>query len=116
MSNHDPAYAGNDFYCDVALADIEALDVVEETERVLAYHHTRPYRSVHVVVVPKEHVGSLTTLTVADEPLVHDLLAVVQRVAAQVEREHGAAAVLTNLGDYQDSKHLHVHVLSDARV
>jgi hypothetical protein len=24
--------------------------------------------------------------------------------------------VLTNLGEYQDSKHLHVHVLSGARV
>ncbi len=111
-----PAYDGDDFYCDVALADVGALDVVEETDQVLAYHHTRPYRPVHVVVIPKRHVASLTTLTADDEPLVRDLFAVVQRVAAQVESEHGAAAVLTNLGEYQDSKHLHVHVLSGARV
>ena len=111
-----PAYGGDDFYCDVALADVGALDVVEETDQVLAYHHTRPYRPVHVVVIPKRHVASLTTLTADDEPLVRDLFAVVQRVAAQVESEHGAAAVLTNLGEYQDSKHLHVHVLSGARV
>jgi hypothetical protein len=31
-------------------------------------------------------------------------------VAAQVVREHGACRVLTNLGAYQDSKHLHFHV------
>ena len=111
-----PAYDGDDFYCDVALADVGALDVVEETDQVLAYHHTRPYRPVHVVVIPKRHLASLTTLTADDEPLVRDLFAVVQRVAAQVESEHGAAAVLTNLGEYQDSKHLHVHVLSGARV
>jgi histidine triad (HIT) family protein len=111
-----PAYDGDDFYCDVALADVGALDVVEETDQVLAYHHTRPYRPVHVVVIPKRHVASLTTLTADDEPLVRDLFAVVQRVAALVESEHGAAAVLTNLGEYQDSKHLHVHVLSGARV
>lgn len=111
-----PAYDGDDFYCDVALADVGALNVVEETDQVLAYHHTRPYRPVHVVVIPKRHVASLTTLTADDEPLVRDLFAVVQRVAAQVESEHGAAAVLTNLGEYQDSKHLHVHVLSGARV
>ena len=111
-----PAYDGDDFYCDVALADVGALDVVEETDQVLAYHRTRPYRPVHVVVIPKRHVASLTTLTADDEPLVRDLFAVVQRVAAQVESEHGAAAVLTNLGEYQDSKHLHVHVLSGARV
>ncbi len=40
------------------------------------------------------------------------LLEVVQRVARQVEEEHGAAAGLTNLGRYQDSRHLHVHVHS----
>ena len=40
------------------------------------------------------------------------LLAVVQRVAGEIEDSHGAAAVLTNLGTYQDSKHLHVHVHS----
>lgn len=112
----DVPYSGTDFYCDVALADTMALDVVHETDTVLAYHHTRPYRPVHIVVIPKQHVGSLTTVTAADEPLVRDLLSVVQRVAAQVEAEHGAAAVLTNLGDYQDSKHLHVHILSDQRV
>jgi histidine triad (HIT) family protein len=33
-------------------------------------------------------------------------------VAAQVTAEHGAARVLTNLGGYQDSKHLHFHVSS----
>jgi histidine triad (HIT) family protein len=49
------------------------------------------------VVIPTRHVGSLTTLTADDEPLVRDLL-VVQRVATLVESEHGAAAVLTNLG------------------
>jgi histidine triad (HIT) family protein len=37
-------------------------------------------------------------------------LAVVRRVAEQVTREHGACRVLTNLGRYQDSKHLHFHV------
>ena len=106
------AYTGDDFYCDVALEDIAALAVVVETPTVLAYHHTRPFWPVHVVVVPKRHLDSLTTLTATDEPDVRDLLAVVQRVARDVEREHGAAAVLTNLGRYQDSKHLHVHVSS----
>ena len=33
-----------------------------------------------------------------------------------VEREHGAARVVTNLGRYQDSKHLHVHVGAGAVV
>jgi histidine triad (HIT) family protein len=114
MATSDP-YDGDDFYCDVALRDVSALKVVHETERVLAYHHTRPHWDVHVVVVPKLHVPSLTELGDADEALLADLLAVVRRVAAEVERAHGAARVLTNLGAYQDSKHLHVHVAAGTR-
>lgn len=105
-------YDGDDFYCDVAIPGSDALEVVHEDERVLAYHHTRPFWPVHLVVVPKRHIASLTTVTDADEEDVRALLRVVQRVAARVEEEHGAAAVLTNLGRYQDSRHLHVHVSS----
>ena len=114
MSEHSPAltYRGTDFYCDVAIPDPGALEVVHEDDLVLAYHHTRPFWEVHIVVVPKRHIASFTAATAADEPDLRALLEVVQQVAREVELEHGAAAVLTNLGTYQDSKHLHVHVHS----
>jgi histidine triad (HIT) family protein len=35
---------------------------------------------------------------------------VVREIAAEVNRHHGSCRVLTNLGAYQDSKHLHFHV------
>ena len=108
------SYVGRDYYCDVALRHVEDLDVVHHGDRVLAYHHTRPFWPVHLVVVPVRHLASLTTVTADDEDDVRALLAVVQDVARAVEAEHGAAAVLTNLGAYQDSRHLHVHVSSGA--
>ena len=106
------AYAGDDFYCDVAIPHPEDLDVVAEDEHVLAFHHTRPFWQTHVVVVPTRHISSLTTVTSADREVVERLLVVVQGIAREVEESEGAAAVLTNLGRYQDSKHLHVHVHS----
>src|SRR5699024_7109519 len=108
-------YRGTDFYCDVAIPDPGALEVVHEDERVLAFHHTQPFWQVHLVVVPKRHIASLTAAGPEDEADLRALLTVVTGVARRVEREHGAAAVLTNLGDYQDSKHLHIHVHSGAR-
>ncbi len=116
MNTRHAAYTGDDFYCDVALGNVGDLDVVAETPGVLAYHHTKPFWQTHVVVVPKLHVQSLTTLTSADEPMARELLKVITHVAARLEREHGAARVLTNLGDYQDSKHLHVHVSSGEQI
>lgn len=77
---------------------------------MLAYHHTRPYWPVHIVVIPKIHVPSLVELGDAGVTILADLLEVVREVAAEVCERQGAARVLTNLGDYQDSKHLHFHV------
>ena len=78
-----------DYYCDEVLSGRTPVKVVRETGNVLAYHHTRPFWPVHIVVIPKRHISSLITL-----------------------EEHGACRVLTNLGKYQDSKHLHWHVSS----
>ena len=116
MSSRPPghAYLGDDFYCDVAIPEAGALDVVYEDDWVLAFHHTRPFWEAHVVVVPKQHIASLTTVGEDDADLVRRLLVVVQGVARDMEERLGAAAVLTNLGRYQDSHHLHVHVHSGA--
>jgi histidine triad (HIT) family protein len=92
-----------------------AMRVEYEDDWVLAFHHTRPHWRHHIVVVPKRHVRSLTTLVGGDADLVRRLLLVVADIARRVEEREGAAAVLTNLGDYQDSKHLHVHVHSGGR-
>ena len=61
------------------------------------------------MVTPKAHVDSLLEL---QSPLAEELLAVVQEVAREVKDRVGAVRVQTNLGEYQDSKHLHVHVSS----
>ena len=102
----------DDFYCDEVLSGRTPVRVVRETAAVLAYHHTRPAWPVHIVVVPRRHEPSLVDLGEGGEELLGEVLAVVREVAGEVEREHGAARVLTNLGAYQDSKHLHFHVNS----
>ncbi|MBI1295980.1 HIT domain-containing protein [bacterium] len=99
-----------DFYCDEVLSGHTPVNKVCETAQVLAYHHTRPFYPVHVVVIPKRHVDSLLTLD--DVELLVELMDVIQRVAAEVVESHGACRILTNLGDYQESKHLHWHVIS----
>jgi histidine triad (HIT) family protein len=100
----------SDFYCDEVLSGRTPVRIVIQTDDVLAFHHTRPHWRVHIVVVPKVHIPSLTNLGGHSVELVHRVLDVVREVAAQVEREHGACRVVTNLGAYQDSKHLHFHV------
>ena len=102
-----------DFYCEEVLSGKTEVKRVFETDNVLAYHHTRPFWETHIVVIPKTHVDNLMTV---ETDLLVELFDVVKSVAAQVMREKGAARVLTNLGEYQDSKHLHFHVNSGKQI
>lgn len=99
----------SDFYCDEVFSGKTPVEKVLETENVLAYHHTRPFWPVHIVVVPKRHVASVLEV---ESDLLIEIFDVIKEVAARVFEEHGAARVLTNLGEYQDSKHLHFHINS----
>jgi histidine triad (HIT) family protein len=101
----------NDFYCDEVLSGRTHVDRVTETENVLAFNHTRRFYPVHIVVIPKRHIGSLLSLDQDDDNLLIELISIVRQVAAPIVEQHGACRVITNLGEYQDSKHLHWHVV-----
>jgi histidine triad (HIT) family protein len=102
-----------DFYCDEVFSGKTLVEKVLETDNVLAYHHTRPFWETHIVVVPKKHVDSLLTV---ENDLLIELMYVAKKVGAELLAERGAVRVLTNLGEYQDSKHLHFHVYSGHKI
>ena len=105
----------SDFYCDEVLSGKTPVQIVKETARVLAFEHTRPVYPVHIVVIPKQHIALLLEIAPDDETLV-ELLTVIQAIARQVVAEQGACRVITNLGSYQESKHLHWHLVSGDRL
>ncbi|MCM3033370.1 MULTISPECIES: HIT domain-containing protein [unclassified Niallia] len=102
---------GNDFYCEEVLSNKTKVKKIIETDNVLAYYHTKPFYPVHIVAIPKKHISSLLTLEESDQKLLLELLGVIQKLAASVTEEYGACRVITNLGNYQDSKHLHWHIV-----
>ncbi len=73
----------NNTYCDEILSGSLSVKRVMETERVLAFHHTRPSYEVHIVVIPKKHIPSLIDHDEKDREILIELLGVVQKVASQ---------------------------------
>jgi histidine triad (HIT) family protein len=105
-----------DFYCDEILSGRTPITKLAETHSVIAFYHTRPAYPVHIVVVPKRHVSSLITLQERDNDLLLEMLSIIKSIAADIVAQHGACRVITNLGEYQDSKHLHWHIVSGERI
>ncbi len=101
-----------DFYCDIALQPGAALDIVYESERVLAYHHTKPNYPVHIVVIPKEHIWDLRH--VEDTSLFSEILQVARDILRSYSQDYldeYGARLITNIGKFQDTPHVHFHVV-----
>ncbi|MBX7172939.1 MAG: HIT domain-containing protein [Pyrinomonadaceae bacterium] len=105
-----------DFYCEQVLSGKISVKKIIESDNVLAYYHTKPFWEIHIVVIPKKHISSLLTLEKEDELLLLELFSVIKEVAEKILNEKGAARVLTNLGKYQESKHLHFHINSGDQI
>ena len=111
----DREYSGDDIYCDLILSRKISVEIAMETDQVLAFHHTHPHWPTHVVVVPKQHIASFLELDL-DGDVAHELLHSLQNVSKTVMKSTTGTRIVTNLGAYQDSKHLHFHVYSEDRV
>ena len=98
----------NDFYCDEILTGKTKVKIITETDNVLAFYHTKPSYKIHIVIIPKRHIASLIGLE--DKNLLQEIFKIIKQVAKDVVNQHGGCKVVTNLGSYQDSKHLHWHV------
>ena len=99
-----------DFYCDFVLNNKIEVKREIETTSVLSFHHTNPSWTFHVVVVPKQHISKITT--VEDVSLFKEIFSVIKEIILKYKLDEINYKVITNGGDFQDSKHLHFHLVS----
>ncbi len=104
-------------FCRLAAGEIPSTQIHADDE-VVAFRDIAPKAPVHVVVIPRRHIGSAGELTEADG----DLLGRIFAVAAQIARSEGIAEtgyrIVTNIGAAagQSVPHLHFHVLGGRRL
>ena len=106
----------SDFYCNQVLKGKVAVSVVFETDQVLAFHHTQPFFEHHIVIIPKQHIESLSSAHAVESSLAFDFLKAMQYVCSKLEQENGGCRVSSNVGTYQSTRHLHFYVHSGKRL
>ena len=83
-----------DFYCEQVFSGKTQVNKVLETENVLAYHHTKPFYPVQIVVVPKKHISSLITLEESDNDLLLELFEVIKKLQQTLQKNMGLVGLL----------------------
>jgi histidine triad (HIT) family protein len=102
----------NCIFCKI-IADKAPSKKVFEDDRVLAFWDIKPRAKVHLLVIPKQHISSLTDL----EQLPVETRSALLTACAKVAREAGIAGsgfrIIVNTGKdaNQSVFHLHFHVV-----
>jgi histidine triad (HIT) family protein len=99
-----------DFYCDFVLNNKIEVKREVETDSVLAFHHTKPNWTFHVVMIPKQHVQRFADLE--DISVITEIFKVAKEIILKYKLHESNYKIITNGGNFQDSQHLHFHLVS----
>ena len=99
-------------FCKIAAGEIPS-DKVYEDEQVLVFRDIAPAAPVHLLVIPKAHIGSAAELSAENSGVVAHIFTVIARLAQELGLENGFR-VVTNAGrdGGQTVPHLHFHLLA----
>ncbi|MCL2594857.1 MAG: HIT domain-containing protein [Promicromonosporaceae bacterium] len=102
-------------FCKIVAGSIPA-DVVASTDRVLAFRDISPQAPVHVIVIPREHHGDVSTLAAADAALLAEVVEVAD--VAATELADGQYRLIFNNGPRagQSIFHVHAHVIGGTQL
>jgi histidine triad (HIT) family protein len=105
----------NCLFCKIAAGDIPAKKVYEDDD-LIAFHDIHPWAPVHVLIVPKRHITSMTDVTEADAPLLGRIVAISPRLMRELGVDNGFRHVInTGRDGGQEVMHIHLHVMGGPR-
>jgi len=87
--------------------------VVYEDDSVLAFKDINPAAPVHMLVIPKKHIASISEIAPDDLAVIGHIFSVIQGIAKKHGLDRDGFRVVANTGERagQSVKHLHFHVL-----
>ena len=99
-------------FCRIVAGNIPAARVHED-ELIIAIRDLHPVAPVHLLLMPRVHIGSALDLTEVDAPLAGRLLAAAAALARSEGIAEGGYRLVVNAGadGGQTVGHLHMHLL-----
>jgi histidine triad (HIT) family protein len=108
-------------FCKIAAGVVPAEKVYEDDE-FLVFNDIFPAAPIHLLIIPKKHISTLSDCTNSDTALLGRMLTLVPKLAAeqgcsvkidQVGTRYGGYKTLINSGPDggQEVYHLHVHII-----
>lgn len=100
-------------FCEIAKKNIPSTCVYED-ETVFVFNDIAPKADVHMLVIPKEHIGSMAEVTAENSAVVAHCFEVIAKICKEKGIAEDGFRVISNCGEKagQTVFHLHFHVLA----
>ncbi|MDR0956530.1 MAG: histidine triad nucleotide-binding protein [Endomicrobium sp.] len=102
----------NCIFCKIVKNELLSQKVYED-ESVFAFKDINPQAPVHVIIIPKKHITSLSVISVENEKVLGHIQVTVSRIAKQFSELKNGFRLINNCGveGGQTVLHLHYHLL-----
>jgi len=99
-------------FCKIAKGEIPSNKVYED-EKILAFHDISPEAPVHILIIPKEHIGCVNDINVENSSIVAHIFATIPELVKKLGIANSGYRVVTNTLEHggQTVPHLHFHLL-----
>jgi len=102
-------------FCKIVAGQIPSRKAFED-EELLAFHDIHPSAPVHVLIIPKRHIATLSDVGPQHDALLGRMMALAPRLMKQLGVTNGFRTVVNTGPDGgQDVYHLHMHVMGGPR-
>ena len=98
-------------FCKIVSGEIPS-EKVYESDKVIAFKDINPMAPVHILIIPKEHIGGVDELNESNAGIVKDIMLVAKHLDESFNLENGWR-IVSNVGEDggQTVRHLHFHLL-----
>lgn len=104
-------------FCRIARGEIEARIAYEDDE-LIAFHDVAPQAPTHILVIPRDHVGTLLDLGPEDAGLLGRMQMAAIHLARELGLDRSGFRLVTNCLEEagQSVFHVHLHLLGGRRM
>jgi len=100
-------------FCKIVKGEIKS-KLIANNDKVIALNDINPVAKVHILIVPKKHIESVSALSAGDGGDLVEMFKVATDIASKDKLS--AYRLSFNAGNYQHVPHLHMHLLAGSKI
>lgn len=104
-------------FCKIANGEFNT-EFLYESDNVVAFKDINPSAPVHILVIPKKHIVSISDIDELDKDIISEIFLVLKELAKENKIIESGYRIFTNTGEDggQVVKHLHFHLIGGEKL